>query len=673
MKKILLFAAMFAVGFSSYAQNEDFNDSYPAGWIVNRDLKLAKYDNPLTGMVDTGMVTAQINIGPTPNTGLHLFTTAPAAYTATSSTVNVSFDAFAFKGATRNFNASDYENKFKCNTQVRAYLVPASYSSTAIPTGSNVLGQSSYVVLTPGANNLSINVTGTLVAGQSYRIFIAGRVQGNCNQGLSQAYVLDDVVIGESLFTENFNGATLPAGWDLFGGVGLTNYNTPEAGCANGRGLATAAITVTSGTQFMTAPVTVASASTQSIRLKFDLFAYNASANFECAAAQQNLSCTTRLTVYLVDATNMSTGSVPTGTIYGRSVATLIGTGANDIDIDLTTSLTPGTAYKLYVVSTTENCTGNAQRYVLDNVSILSEVDEEDFSTVFPTGWNFDRDLKIAQYCDRNAPNDVNIGLVTPSIDQSVTNSYLLTTAPESYAGSRLISFSFDFFAFKNDTRGFECFDKQNELRCATYVKIYLVASAYNSTSVPSGSAILGQSEWIQVSLDGRVIVPVNITASLGSGSQKLIMFGRAECPRNFGGQLYVIDNIRTVVTPEEAPLPVTFSSFTAKRNKNKVELTWETAMEENNKGFHVQRNVNGEWKNIGFVFTQAKVTAPSLKYSFKDANSSKGISQYRILQVDMDGKGKYSEVRSVRGEEMADPPDRVPQPKQHRCLQHLV
>jgi len=39
------------------------------------------------------------------------------------------------------------------------------------------------------------------------------------------------------------------------------------------------------------------------------------------------------------------------------------------------------------------------------------------------------------------------------------------------------------------------------------------------------------------------------------------------------------------------------------------------------------------------------------LSYQFSDPNNVKGISQYRIRQVDFDDKSKYSEIRSVRGE----------------------
>ena len=69
-----------------------------------------------------------------------------------------------------------------------------------------------------------------------------------------------------------------------------------------------------------------------------------------------------------------------------------------------------------------------------------------------------------------------------------------------------------------------------------------------------------------------------------------------------------------------------------------------------------MQRNTNGTWKNIAFVFSQADGgnSSTDLSYEYKDVNTEKGISQYRIQQVDMDGKASFSEVRSVRGEAQA-------------------
>jgi hypothetical protein len=54
------------------------------------------------------------------------------------------------------------------------------------------------------------------------------------------------------------------------------------------------------------------------------------------------------------------------------------------------------------------------------------------------------------------------------------------------------------------------------------------------------------------------------------------------------------------------------------------------------------------------FINSQAaggNSTTP-INYSFNDINANKGITQYRIKQVDIDGKEKYSEIRAVRGNE---------------------
>jgi hypothetical protein len=101
------------------------------------------------------------------------------------------------------------------------------------------------------------------------------------------------------------------------------------------------------------------------------------------------------------------------------------------------------------------------------------------------------------------------------------------------------------------------------------------------------------------------------------------------------------------------AALPVSFKSFTATRFNSNVMVKWETAWEQNNSGFAVERNVNGTWVQIAWVASQAAGGNSDriLSYSFTDANDLKGISQYRIRQMDIDGKAKYSEIRSVRGD----------------------
>jgi hypothetical protein len=116
-------------------------------------------------------------------------------------------------------------------------------------------------------------------------------------------------------------------------------------------------------------------------------------------------------------------------------------------------------------------------------------------------------------------------------------------------------------------------------------------------------------------------------------------------------------DNTLSTPVIEEAcaaqgPLPVSLISFTATRNNSNVLLRWETAMEENNRGFFIERNFgDGVWQTTGFVPTNAMNgnSSTSLTYEYTDLNNSRGITQYRLRQVDIDGRHAYSPIRIVR------------------------
>ena len=100
--------------------------------------------------------------------------------------------------------------------------------------------------------------------------------------------------------------------------------------------------------------------------------------------------------------------------------------------------------------------------------------------------------------------------------------------------------------------------------------------------------------------------------------------------------------------------LPVALVSFSALRNNSNVSIKWTTATESNNLGYEIQRLVgNGNWQPIGFVPSQAAAgnSSSNLSYSFMDLNNTKGVTQYRLLQIDIDKRFKYSEIKSVRGD----------------------
>lgn len=105
--------------------------------------------------------------------------------------------------------------------------------------------------------------------------------------------------------------------------------------------------------------------------------------------------------------------------------------------------------------------------------------------------------------------------------------------------------------------------------------------------------------------------------------------------------------------TPLGDPLPVELSSFTAVVNGNSIILIWRTETEVSNYGFEVERAsssttpVQEKWKKIGFVEGHGNCNSPK-DYAFTDTPLEGTSFQYRLKQIDTDGKYHYSEIVSV-------------------------
>lgn len=101
-----------------------------------------------------------------------------------------------------------------------------------------------------------------------------------------------------------------------------------------------------------------------------------------------------------------------------------------------------------------------------------------------------------------------------------------------------------------------------------------------------------------------------------------------------------------------ESTLPVTFANFKAVKNNAAVNLSWTTFTEINNKGFEIEKSLDGrKFEKIGFAPTLAKNGSSSntINYSYKDLNLGNFNSFYRFKQVDYDGKFVYSPVVAVK------------------------
>jgi hypothetical protein len=115
-----------------------------------------------------------------------------------------------------------------------------------------------------------------------------------------------------------------------------------------------------------------------------------------------------------------------------------------------------------------------------------------------------------------------------------------------------------------------------------------------------------------------------------------------------------------------EAPLPVELVQFVPQVSGRNVVLAWKTASEENNAGFAVlQRTMPGtsgsgmveadasaadgsDWRQIGFV-DGAGTTSDAQSYRFDLGALSPGEYQFRLRQMDVDGRAALSHEVTVQ------------------------
>ncbi|WP_439880970.1 T9SS type A sorting domain-containing protein [Pontibacter sp. MBLB2868] len=106
----------------------------------------------------------------------------------------------------------------------------------------------------------------------------------------------------------------------------------------------------------------------------------------------------------------------------------------------------------------------------------------------------------------------------------------------------------------------------------------------------------------------------------------------------------------RMTLASTNTPLPVELIYFKAEKNGSEALLTWETATEEDNKGFGIEVSEDGfSYREIGFVSQGTGTTRAAIKYTFKDIEQGKnGMRYYRLRQQDFDGKVTYYGPRTL-------------------------
>lgn len=179
----------------------------------------------------------------------------------------------------------------------------------------------------------------------------------------------------------------------------------------------------------------------------------------------------------------------------------------------------------------------------------------------------------------------------------------------------------------------------------------YLFIVKYDVSSTGTGSLWVFSSD--VPATEGDAGSP-EITTS-GTGQTGIIFIALRQYS---GSQNITVDGIRVGTSWNDAPLPVSLTSFTALTMKNFVELKWTTATEIQNYGWEIERSntphnpplVRGEiggWVKIGFVKGAGNSNSPK-EYSFIDKTALYGQYSYRLKQIDLDGNFEYSDAVTV-------------------------
>ena len=104
--------------------------------------------------------------------------------------------------------------------------------------------------------------------------------------------------------------------------------------------------------------------------------------------------------------------------------------------------------------------------------------------------------------------------------------------------------------------------------------------------------------------------------------------------------------------------LPVSIINFSGSKGNGVNNLNWSTSTEQNNKGFELEKSIDGlSFSKIGFINSKADngYSSSILNYSFVDDKLNSSSNYYRLKQIDQDGKSKYSNVILLKGDKISN------------------
>ncbi|MFQ3607894.1 MAG: 5'-nucleotidase C-terminal domain-containing protein [Chloroherpetonaceae bacterium] len=182
---------------------------------------------------------------------------------------------------------------------------------------------------------------------------------------------------------------------------------------------------------------------------------------------------------------------------------------------------------------------------------------------------------------------------------------------------------------------------------------------------LPAGVAVVSRYYW-QVSApgivftNGKVSFPLSALAGVQNPSALRVL--KRDNPtqpwQDLGGTI-VSGNLESV-TPFNSfsefaigsdisnSLPVELTAFSATSVREGVKLEWQTASEQNNDRFEIERSLDRTTFAVVGTVRGAGTTTEAQSYAFVDNTAQNGKFYYRLKQVDFDGTVNYSNIVEV-------------------------
>lgn len=93
------------------------------------------------------------------------------------------------------------------------------------------------------------------------------------------------------------------------------------------------------------------------------------------------------------------------------------------------------------------------------------------------------------------------------------------------------------------------------------------------------------------------------------------------------------------------------FEEFEVQKNNASVQVAWQTTRELHNQGFEIERRTGAEpWTTVAYIATLAPAgnSSETLKYMYGDNTLLRGNLEYRLKQIDVNGRAAYSPVKTI-------------------------